>query len=199
MHKVIVSVALTFALLIGACGTDQPENTRRGSSDPKTKSALSITVGHLPIADCGQLFIGIDKGFFMDEGIDVKPLVLASGVRILEALATKNIDVGFSAVVPLILARSQGLDLVALTGGPAEDSQHPEHALLVRGDSPIREAHQLEGKTIGIVAFRSIDEVFVKEWLAQNGTNVEGEIFGDPLPADGAHASHRRGRCRRGH
>ena len=177
MQKFSYGIFLTLGLLVGSCGSDQQQGTDKRDSVPRVQSAFPITIAYLPIADCTQLFVALEKGFFKTEGIEANPLVLPSGVKILEALASKDVDVGFSAVVPLMLARFWGLDFVALTGGPAEDSRHAVHALLVQERSPIREARQLEGKTIGIVAFRSIDEVFVKEWLAKKGADVEKVKF----------------------
>src|SRR5437763_16746036 len=102
MHKFIANVIFTLVALVSRCNKDNTETT-----DADIASAIPISVGYLPIADCAQLFVGIDKGFFKDVGLSIKAIPLASGVKILEATATKSIDVGFSAVAPLILARSQ--------------------------------------------------------------------------------------------
>jgi NitT/TauT family transport system substrate-binding protein len=117
------------------------------------------------------------KGYFAEEGIEIQPLEMASGVKILEALGSDSIDIGYSAVVPFILANSKGLKLVAITGGPTEDKDHVEHAVLVRNNSPIKRPKDLKGKTIAIVAFKSIDELFLKEWLDKNGVDVQSVNF----------------------
>jgi ABC-type nitrate/sulfonate/bicarbonate transport system substrate-binding protein len=43
----------------------------------------------------------------------------------LEALSANSVDIGFSNVVSLILAKAAGIDIVAITGGPIEDKTHP--------------------------------------------------------------------------
>lgn len=159
------SLALILALGFYVIKRKEQISTHNGSP-------TKVTVGHLPIADCAQLFVALDKGYFKEEGLEVDPLLMPSGVKIIEALATGNVDIGFSAVVPLILANERGLNIVALTGGPAEDKTHAEHAVLVRNDSPIKSPKDLKGKTIAILAFRSIDELFVKEWLQVNGVDA---------------------------
>ena len=131
-----------------------------------------VRVGHLPIADCGQLFVALDQGFFRQEGLEVDARVFPSGVKALEALGTGDVDVAYAAIAPVILARARGLDFVAITGGPAEDATHAEHAILVAKDGPVRTAKDLEGKNVAIVAFRSIDEPFVKEWLEKEGADA---------------------------
>ena len=131
-----------------------------------------IRVAHLPIADCAQLFVALDRGYFKDEGLEVDARVFPSGVKAIEALGTGDVDIAYAAIAPLMLARSRGLDFVALTGGPVEDASHAEHSILVKNEGPIQTPKDLEGKTIAIVAFRSIDEPFVKEWLQKEGVNV---------------------------
>jgi NitT/TauT family transport system substrate-binding protein len=164
--------ALLCFLLVACSGDSGESNSTDNSTIVKT-----IKVGYLPIADCAQLYVAIEKGFFKEHGINVERIELASGVKILEALVTDSIDIGFSAVAPLILANARNLDLKALTGGPAENEQHREHAILVDQNSTIKTAKDLEGKTIGIVAFRSIDEPFVKEWLAIHNVDVNSVGF----------------------
>lgn len=176
MRKTLVFILLLATYFLVACSNATPEPAKKQAHSP-LQSATKIRVGHLPIADCAQLYVAIEKGFLEEEGIEVDRIVLASGVKILEALASNSIDVGFSAVAPLILSKARNLDFMALTGGPAENVDHQEHAVLVKKDSPIKTPKDLEGKTIGIVAFRSIDEPFVKEWLELHGVDVSKVRF----------------------
>jgi NitT/TauT family transport system substrate-binding protein len=132
-----------------------------------------IRVGYIPIADCAQLYVGIEKGFFKEEGLDIELVSLAGGAKIIEALATGSIDIGFSNVISLILARASGLRVVAISGGPIEDENHKEHAILVRKDSPIRLPKDLDGKTIAINTRKNIDELFLRIYLEKNGVNPD--------------------------
>lgn len=134
----------------------------------------NIKIGYIPIADCGQLYVGIEKGFFKQEGLGIELLGFAGGAKILEALATGSVDVGFSNVVSLILARASGLKFVALTGGPIEDENHKEHAILIRKDSSIiKSPKDLEGKTIALNTRKNIDDLFVREYLKANNVNPD--------------------------
>lgn len=153
------------------------------ASPPNNNNLITVKVGHLPIADCGQLFVGIDKGYFNNEGLELKLVTLANGPKLLEALAAKDIDIGYASVVPLILAKSRGIDLLALTGGPSEDAEHTEHAMVVRNDSAAISVLDLANKTISIATIRSIDELIIKEWLSRNGVDVTSVSFREvPFP-----------------
>ena len=123
---VVVAIAIT-AWAIWSDGDS-------GDSDGK------LTIGHLPIADCAQLFVAVDQGYFTDEGLEVELIAMSSGLRTLEALGTGDVDIAFSAVAPLILARARGLEYVAVTGGPTEDAMHvlpEEDALEVVEGHPV--------------------------------------------------------------
>lgn len=174
MKKKTLTIGFTFTVLVLAVAGYY---VFYRSPSPAPGTTAKLTVGYLPIADCSQLFVGLEKGFFREQGIEIEAISFSSGVKILQALGTGDVDIAFSAVVPLTLAKARGLDFVALTGGPAEDALHAEHAILVAKDSPIKSPRDLEGKAIAIVAFRSIDEPFVKEWLARNRVDVDSVTF----------------------
>jgi NitT/TauT family transport system substrate-binding protein len=163
IFKVTVLVLFALALFFSGC-----------SQKPET-----VKVGYITIADCAQLYVGIEKGFFKEEGLIIEPVGMAGGAKILEALSatTNPIDIGFSNVVSLILARDAGLNFIALTGGPIEDSTHKEHAILVKNDSPIKVPQDLRGKTIALNTRKNIDEIFVREYLEKNGVNSDEVTF----------------------
>ena len=53
---------------------------------PPNKAETKISVGYIPIADCSQLYVAIEKGFFTDEGLNIEPKEFQGGPQILEAL-----------------------------------------------------------------------------------------------------------------
>jgi len=144
---------------------------------------VKVRVGCIPIADCATLYVGLEKGFFKDQALDIELISLAGGAKILEALAARSIDIGFSNVVSLIQARASGLNFVALTGGPIEDVNHKEHAILVRKDSSIKAPKDLAGKTIALNTRKNIDDLFVREYLEKNNVDPNKVKFVEiPFP-----------------
>ncbi len=167
-NKVLIGgLAITMALIVfwGHTSTMRPVEAR------------TVTVGYIPIADTAQLYVAIEKGFFKEKSIEVKLVSLPGGAKILEAMGAGSVDVGFSNVVSLILIRSSGLDFVAFAGGPTEDENHKEHAIMVAKNSSISSPKDLEGKTIAINTFKNIDEAFVKEYLVMNGIDLNKVNF----------------------
>jgi len=150
---------------------------------PDKPQSQSICVGYIPIADCAQLYAALDLGYFTEQGLDVELISMAGGAKILEALTSGSVDVAFSNVVSLLLARSAGLPFVAVTGGPVEDKEHVEHAILVRKDSNLARPKDLEGKTIALNTRKNIDELFVRRYLTHHQVDLDKVTFVEvPFP-----------------
>jgi NitT/TauT family transport system substrate-binding protein len=130
-----------------------------------------INVGYIPIADCSQLFVAYEKGFFKDEGINVKIKEFQGGPQILEALGGQKLEIGFSNLISLILANEKGINFRAITGGPVEEVDHVENAILVLNSSGINSAKDLEGKKIAVNSKKNIIELMVREYLSKNGVD----------------------------
>jgi NitT/TauT family transport system substrate-binding protein len=63
-----------------------------------TRAADSVTVGTGGSASDAPFYIAEDRGYFKDENLDVKLLVLDSGAKIIAPLGTGELDVGSGAL-----------------------------------------------------------------------------------------------------
>jgi NitT/TauT family transport system substrate-binding protein len=151
-------MAATLAVLIISVGCER-----------KPVEKVTLRLGYAPIADAAQIYVGMEKGYFAEEGIEIKLEQLASGAQILEAVGVGSVDVGLSSYVPLVLANAGGVPLQAITGGPVEDKAHPEHAILVKKDSALKTVADLAGKTVALNGRRNIDHMILQELLEKNG------------------------------
>jgi NitT/TauT family transport system substrate-binding protein len=138
------------------------------SCEHKPMENETIRLGYVPIADAAQIYVAIEKGFFSEQNIEIEFEQLNSGARILEAVSTGSVKIGLTSYVPLVLANASGLQLQAVTGGAVEDKAHPEHAMLVHKDSPIKAVTDLVGKTIALNGRRNIDHLILQELLEKN-------------------------------
>lgn len=163
-----------FFLVVAIVGAISPFAFRDQSEG---NNPTKLRIGYIPIADCGQLYVALEKGFFAEEGIEIETVPLAGGAKVLEALGAKSIDVGFSNIVSLILAYNAGLPFVAITGGPIENAGHKEHAILVSRTSTIKNIRDLRGKKIAINTRKNIDELMVSALLQKHGIGRESVLF----------------------
>jgi NitT/TauT family transport system substrate-binding protein len=176
MKKLLALSGVLLVLVLSSCGDDSAT-----SSEGKTV----VDVATFPFAGSAPLFVGLEHGFFEEEGLEIKPRMLVSGPVAVTSVVSGETPIGFSSSVPLLIARSQGLPIRVISPGElaGEDSRHAGSAVVVNADSPIKDAQDLEGKTIGVVALKDIGEVTVKEALRKRGADPEKLKFVEiPFP-----------------
>jgi NitT/TauT family transport system substrate-binding protein len=145
------------------------------ASAPTTKQAklATITVSTLPIANALPMDLGIKKGFFEAEGIEITKRTLQSGNDVVLALANHNGDIGYLGWVPMMIARTQGIPFTAVAASEVEGTSDADNwqNILVKGSSSIRTPADLAGKTIAVNALKGVGEVMIKAALAKRGVN----------------------------
>ena len=168
-----IVAALAFALALTGCGGDDSES---GSSGGGTKKE-TIKVGLIPIADTAPLFLGKEKGFFADEGLDVKTQFAAGGAALLPSVVRGDYDVGFSNNVSLFIAQSKKLPVKIISQGVIA-GQEGFGQLLVKKGGPIKSPKDLEGgKTVAVNTLNNICDVTIRSTLADKGVDVAGMKF----------------------
>lgn len=149
----------------------------------QSNKVLVIKAAYPPYTDCAQLFVAIEKGFFREEGIAVEPVKITEGRSILEALNKGEINMGFANLVSLVQSRNDGADLVAITGGPVEDTGHIENGIFVRANSGIQKPADLAGKKVAVNVRKNIIELITLEYLERQNINLNTvEIIEIPFP-----------------
>src|SRR4051795_6333252 len=87
-------VALACAALAAAgCGGDDGGSSGGGGG---SQQATTVTVGVIPIADVAPLFLGIKKGFFRDQRLNVKTQFAQGGAVIVPSVLSGDFQFGFS-------------------------------------------------------------------------------------------------------
>ena len=126
-----------------------------------------IRVGYIPVTHCIPLYIAEKNGLFAKAGLQVELVPLPGGPKILEALASGDIQIGFSNVASILIARDQGVPILPITGGPVETVDHRDHALMVSSSSSVKSGADLIGKKIAINSRRNIDHLMIILYLKQ--------------------------------
>ena len=157
-----------------------------GAPGKSQATAVSVTVGVLPIANTLPLDLGIKKGFFEQQGIEIKKITAQSGNDIMLGLANSNIDVGFAGWVPAMIARTSGIPIsvVALSEVESTDQASNWQNILVKGSSSIRTPADLAGKTIAVNALKGVGEVMIRAALDKVGVDQSSiKLLALPFPA----------------
>jgi NitT/TauT family transport system substrate-binding protein len=173
-QRLMLAVLLVTAMILTGC---------TGAPNGKQGGATAVKVGYIPIVDCLPLYVAKDKGMFDKQGLSAELVPLQGGPRIIEALTSKSVDFGYSNVVSVIVARSKGVPIVGVTGGPVETTSRQAHALMVAESSPIKSPKDLEGKTVAINSLRGLEQVVLRQYLEKNGVNPDSvKVVEAPVP-----------------
>jgi NitT/TauT family transport system substrate-binding protein len=174
------------ALVLAACGG--PSDAAEGSA-PDDGELTAVKVGVIPIVDVAPIYLGVQEGFFEDEGLDVTLELAQGGAAIVPAVVSDEYQFGFSNVTSLLVASSKGLPLKAVaagnftTGTPGEDFG----AVVAPGDSDIGDAADLAGKTVAVNTLNNIGDTTIRKVVDDAGgasADVEFVEMGFPdMPA----------------
>lgn len=164
-----------------------------GGGDEDVNAGVDVVdVGYLRLLSAAPLYTAIREGYFEEEGIEVRLRVIRSGPEGNEALAAGNLDVAFSIVPSLVVARAQGVpsDLVSMYGASVDGPDVRDHRIIVPVGSDIRRAKDLAGKTIAVVGWpgRTSDVLELLDYFDRQGVDLDsvtlvGMAHGDMVAA----------------
>jgi putative hydroxymethylpyrimidine transport system substrate-binding protein len=132
-------IALLALLALSACGSKQDTLTA-ASAKP-----FSVMLDFFPNADHAALYSALANGDFRAGGLNVSPQTPADPSEPLKLLAAGKVDMAISYEPELMLARDEGLKLVAV----AALVQRPLTSIIALPQSHIKKVADLAGKTVG--------------------------------------------------
>jgi NitT/TauT family transport system substrate-binding protein len=129
----------------------------------------SVSVAVTRSADAVPFFYALERGMFEKAGLGVEYQAMANGGAISAAVAGGAVNVGFSNVQTLIAAHAKHIPFTIIAPGGEYDDGNPTTALLVAGDSSLKSAKDLEGKTVAVGALQDLQALSVSAWMSANG------------------------------
>lgn len=163
----LTSIALAAAL--AACGAGG--DTAGSGADERTE----VTIGLLPISAVAPVYMGMEQGFFAEEGIDLEVEIAQGGAAIVPAVVSEEYEFGFSNPISLFQASVKDLPVqVIANANSASDTDDPElinSFVFADEDSAIDSAEDLEGKTIAVNTLENLGHVTVSAALENNGVD----------------------------
>jgi NitT/TauT family transport system substrate-binding protein len=182
MRKVIpAALVIAAALAVTACGDDEQPTTGGGGGQELT----TVRVGVIPITPVAPVYLGIEQGFFEEEGLRVEPQLAQGGAAIVPSVQSGDFQFGFSNSVSLMIAQTQGLPVRVVAPGEAAPANADEDnsAVMVPPDSDIREPADLAGKRIGVNTLKNIAGLTVEASLEKLGVDTSAiDLVEVPFP-----------------
>ncbi len=133
----------------------------RGLAQPAwAEKMTTLKVGMIPIGELIPLYMGMEKGYFAEEGLKLKNIPMRSGAVIIPALIGGSVDIGYSAVVNSITARARGLPIMIVASNRIMDR---ETYVGVLKESGIYRYRDLSGKIVATNVIKGISPLFISE------------------------------------
>lgn len=166
------------ALLLAAtaCGSSDGGSSGKGTSSGGT---TTVKVGLIPIVDVAPLYLGQKKGFYEKQGLKLSLTLASGGAAIVPAVASGQNQFGFSNVFSLMLAQTNGVALKGISNGVASTGTQGKDfgATLVKKDSSIKTAKDLQGKKVAVNTLKNIVELSVRESVMKAGGDPDKVKF----------------------
>jgi NitT/TauT family transport system substrate-binding protein len=167
------------ALLVGACGSSNEGSTGSSTGAAAAPKLVKFNFGYAPIGQEAFVKLGLDKGIFRQEGLDLKLLPVASGAAAVAQLVNGQLQAAYGGVSGVIAASAKGIGLQIVAGG-ALDYKKPEGSeweTLVRADSGINSFKDLAGKTVALNSLNCCWHFWVREVVAKQGGDPKSVKF----------------------
>lgn len=167
----VITAILLAALLLAACAKT-PEAPKTGGP----AEAKKMSIGLLKLTSSAPVFIGIEKGFFKEEGLNLDVQWFEAAHPIAVATASNKVDIGATGITASLynmVTGGQKLSIVADKG--REQKGYSSSALLVTSDlwgQGVQKIEQMKGKRIGITQTGSTYHYMIGRLLETKGLSL---------------------------
>ncbi|MDD7385072.1 MAG: ABC transporter substrate-binding protein [Actinomycetaceae bacterium] len=145
----LTALLASVMLVLSGCSSASKSSASGASTTPSASvSNKKLTVGltYIPDIQFAPFYVGVEKGFFADAGVDVSLRHHGAQESLFGALQAGNEDVVYAGGDEMMAARSNDVDVRDW----ATLYQRYPVVLIVRADSPITSPRDLVGKSVGV-------------------------------------------------
>jgi putative hydroxymethylpyrimidine transport system substrate-binding protein len=156
----------TVALLATVLAVAGLAGCGESGAEPGAPKGATLVLDFVPNAVHSGLYAADSRGYYRDEGIDLKIQPPGESTDAPKLLGAGKVEFAILDIHDLGIARERGIDLV----GVMPIVQRPLASILTRGDGPVRRPRDLEGGSIGVTGLPS-DEAIVDSEVEADGGN----------------------------
>jgi NitT/TauT family transport system substrate-binding protein len=147
----------------------------------KDKTEDVLKIGYRSHVFYAPLFIAMEKGYFNDYGIKVEPIEFESTNQLIEAMLADRVDAALGGIntFSLFNVEEKTPGSLKIFSIASESPDNPSIYLLVKKDSDIKRATDLENKTIGLYLGSAV-QIFYRKFIAVNNLKNTKFLQMDP-------------------
>lgn len=152
-----------------------------------------IRFGTGPDDQSAPLLYAAKNGIYKKYGLNVEIVKMPGASAVAAALAGGSLEMGKASSLGTVTAIGKGLPFTIIGNLAYYDAAHPDIALLVKADAPIKSAKDLEGKVLAAVSLSDMNSVATFAWLDRQGVDRSTLKYVE-LPASASLAAMEQGR-----
>src|SRR5688500_11080403 len=101
--------ALALLVPVAACGGDDSgDGGGGGGGGGGDQEVQQLRVGVIPIVDVAPIYLGVEQGFFEEQGLEVELVPGSGGAAAVPGVVSGDYDFSFGNVTSILLASSEG-------------------------------------------------------------------------------------------
>ena len=148
-----------------------------GAGVRSARADSAVKIGALKLSSSAPLFIGVDKGFFKEYGIEPELVFFQAAAPIATALATGQIDVGATGITAALYNIVLGGEQIWLVADKGREwPGYPLTGIVVQRelyDAGLRQIADLKGKRVGITTLGSTFHYSLGNILEKSGLKLQ--------------------------
>lgn len=166
-------IGLVATLVITGCSSSDGKTTGGSSSNGLEKTDLLI--GEYPGADAAPLFIAIERGFFKEQGLNVKTEAIQAPQAVLPKLANGSMDVVLGSYPTILFIQSSGTEKFKYIADSYQGAAGGFGVMVAKG-SLIKKVSDLKGKKIGVNATTGLGVLTMNPHLKIAGLDPKKDV-----------------------
>ncbi len=138
---------------------------------------MPVSVATAPDEDAVACLYAQQSGIFRQLGLDVTVSPSSSGSAIASGVVGGAIDIGKSSLTGLVSAYVRGVPFRLIAPSAMYSTNAPITGTIVRADSEIERARDLDGKTVSVQSIKGEMQIATMAWIDQHGGDSSSVHF----------------------
>lgn len=168
----------------------KPASAPAAAAAKPSSPATTIRVGGLGGTPDRFIWVGQDKGYYAEQGLNLDVTLFKSFTEMVPLLATGKLDVGGGGISPgLFNAMLSGISMKVVSDAsliaPPPPGHHMSYGLMVRNDlkDQVKTVADMKGRSIGVNGTEGIGQVQLDAILHLGGlSNADVDVQAIPFP-----------------
>jgi NitT/TauT family transport system substrate-binding protein len=183
---------IVIACLAGLAACGGSDSGTSGGQAQTTGGVTQLKIATQPIVDSAPLYLGVSKGFFTEQGIELTIDTAVGGAAVIPGVVSGSLDFGRGNLLSTMVANDKGLDMRCITNANSTAGKPDIGAVVVRRDSPIANAAQLSGRSVSVNTVNNIGDTTIRTVVQDAGGDPQAVRFVE-IPFPDAPAALERG------